>query len=429
MASNTSLSTTRTTHSRHRRSHKSTGKFLVFLHSFNFLFSLLSISIFTAIIPVWNANFFHSTGMLRGDWPDALPILPLLITLGLSAYFLAKFMLAIRSSTRPVDYLKSRHTPDMMPHVSGLVFYLTLASLILLLTSLILAAISGLYRFWRPAVIASSVALSSGNPSSSVTLSTLSLRYIVRSISGTPSTDPSVTPPPGNPSAHNTAPIFHSCTLANVFTRRCNPTLYLLGDLQIVAVSSAGLVWLLNFVILILHVRERQHEKRRQQRSLRAKARSKLDLMEDELSRSEKGVSSKRKKIHHERKEGHLKSSSDTSLPATSNSGLTRPSRAYTVPHTASKDQQGLVRPKNHYYDPNITPSRLRGTQEPANACANDIHYVSPLFNKVLPINTKEKKIAEFRKPGQNAYSQAVEEARRKMKPTETMRDWLASRN
>lgn len=431
MGSSTSShsSASRSSHGHHRRHHKSAGKVLLFLHSFNLVFSLLSIGIFTAIIPIWNANFIHTSGLLRGDWPDGLPILPLSITLLTSAYYLVRLIHARRTSTKPDDYFKTRHTSHETPIATKKSFFLIVTTLILLLTFLILAAISGVYRFWRPAVITSSVELSSGTASTSTTLSTLSLRHIFRSISDTTPTSPGLTPPKANPSAQNSKPTFHSCTLANIFTRRCNPTLYLLGDLQITAISSAALVWLLNLIIFVLQIRDRQYQKRRQQRSLRAKARSKLDLIEDEMSRAEKGTSPAPKKIHHERRKRHGKSSSDSSLPSTKESLVTRPARALTQPNIKIETDQNLIRPKQHYYNPNISPSRSKGTREPVNFSDTTINHAEQASMKPATTQMRQISTTTPQERGRSAYSKAVEETRRKVKPAETMRDWLAGRS
>ncbi|KAK5093790.1 hypothetical protein LTR24_003985 [Lithohypha guttulata] len=120
-----------------------------------------------------------------------------------------------------------------------------------------------------------------------------------------------------------------------MFTRRCNPTLYLIGDLQIAAIATGSLVWLINLALVVLQAREYQYQKRKHQRSLRAKAKAKAGSIEDEISKAEKGEISSRKKIHHERKKAHSKSSLKSSLASqptanTSVPSLTRPKRART---------------------------------------------------------------------------------------------------
>lgn len=421
-------SATRTSHAHYRRQHKSTDKFLLFLHSSALLLAFFSIGLFTAIIPIWNANFFHSSGLLRGDWPDGLPILPLSIAFLTSAYYLFRLIQARWSANKAGDYLKSRHSARTSHDVSKKPLFLTSITLVLLLTCLILSATSGLFRVWRPAIITSSVQLSSGTATSSVTLSNISLRHVIHSISDNNPTGPGLTPPKSNPTAQNSKASFHFCTLANIFTRKCNPTLFLLGDLQITAISTASLVWLLNFIILVLQIRDHQYQKRKFQRSLRSKARSKLDLIEDEISRAEKGVSSAPKKIHHEKQRGHVKSSS---VPLASSAGapqVTRPVRAHTLSDVREEVEGGIIRPKQHYYNPNITPSRLRSTHEYGNTSATTLCNIEPLVPKGASAHAQQNSRRMGQQDYGTAYSRAVDEARRKVKPAETMRDWLASR-
>lgn len=413
------------THS--HRQHKSAVKLLLVLHSFNLLLALSSISLLSAIVPVWDANFFHGSGLVRGDWPDALLILPLALTLLTSACYLFRLFRDRRTASRAGDYLRSRHSSHTGSKISKKPLFLTLTILILLLAFIALSATSGLYRFWRPAVITSSIELSSGAPSSSLTLSSLSLRHVSRSISDNNPTSPGLTPPKSNPSAQNSKLNFHSCTLANVFTRGCNPTLFLLGDLQITAISTSSLAWLLNLIILVLQIREHQQQKRRLQRSLRAKARSKLDLIEDEMSRAEKGGSSSSKKIHHEKRRGHSKSPSAPLPPSTQMAHVTRPVRAHTLSNVKEEVDDGSIRPKQHYYDPNITPSRLRCPPEPGKHSSSTVYNVKPLFVDSHVKHPKQDANSVVQNPGHTAYSKAVDEARQRVKPGETMREWLAT--
>lgn len=431
MSSKTSShsSSNRSSHARHRRYRTVPDKVWVFLHSFNLTLSVVSIAIFITIIPLWNANFFHSTGILRGDWPDGLIILPLSITVVASSNYLIILARSKRALSKPGDYLKSRQRAQVTSKASTTSLYITLATLILLLAFLILAGVSGLYRFWRPAVITSSIQLSSGTASSSVTLSTLSLRHVVRSTNSTP-TNPTLTPPSDLPATQDSKTTFHSCTLANVFTRRCNPTLYLLGDLQIAALSTASLVWLLNLLILALQARDYQYQKRKHQRSLRSKARSKLDLIEDEMSRAEKGLPSTRKKVHYDRQRLHAKPSSTPSLAHTPVPAprVTRPARAHTTANAVGEAQRTVPRPKQHYYDPNITPSRSRSTSDPLNSSNTTISNLTLLSGNNTPANSRDVSTTTQQRKEPIAYSRAVDEARRKVKPAETMRDWLAGR-
>ena len=63
-----------------KRKHRSVRQALLWLHSFNALLAFTALALFAIVIPLWNANFFHKTGMVKGDCPDALPILTLFIT-------------------------------------------------------------------------------------------------------------------------------------------------------------------------------------------------------------------------------------------------------------------------------------------------------------------------------------------------------------
>ncbi|KAJ9657426.1 hypothetical protein H2198_004301 [Neophaeococcomyces mojaviensis] len=394
-------------------------------------------------IPIWNSNFFHSSGLLQGDWPDCLPLIPLLVTFIISLCFLVKLVLkrSKNGNTSSEDYLKSRSRRSAPITTSKLHVYLSLTTLILLLAFLILAGISGVYRSWRPAVITSSAFVHPGN-SSKPTLSTLSFRHILnpvrRSISDSNPLAPTLTPPTTTPqpSSSNTSnQSVRACTLANVFTRRCNPTLYLIGDLQIAAVATGSLVWLLNLVLFTLQLREHQYQKRKLQRSLRAKAKAKLDIIieEDELSRSEKGVSTK--KIHHTRRtKSHAKSSSESSLTSTipSTNGpqhLTRPTRAATttlprpnMSGTGTGNTAPLVRPKQHHYNPTISPSRRQAEAD------TDKKSSSSTLDEYTQLYSNNHQPAFTTAPLQTPYAKAVEEARKKVKPAETMRDWMAGR-
>lgn len=402
-----------------RRHHKSAARFLHFIHSLNLILALASISLFTVVVPVWNANFFHSTGLLRGDWPDALPLLPLSITFLTSAFYLLRLVHARWSAKKSGDYLKSRHTPHVHSTISKKPLFLTLITLTLLVTFLALSVASGLFRVWRPSIITSSIELSTGASPSSLNLATLSLRHVTNSVTNNNPMSPGFSPPTnGNPSAQNSKVTFQSCTLANAFTRRCNPTLFLLGDLQIAAISTSSVVWLLNLIILVLQIRDHRYQKRKLQRSLRAKAKSKLGVIEDEMGRAEKGVSSHPKKVHHERRQRHVKSPSAPSACSSEMPRVTRPVRARTLSNVKEDIDDGFVRPKQHYYDPNITPSRSRSTRDPGTESAMASFTVKPLFTGSVS-----------HREGSTAYSRAVEEARQKVKPAESMRDWLAGRN
>jgi hypothetical protein len=99
------------------------------------IFSLISILLFAAAIPQWNANFFHSKGPTRGDWTDGMSIGPLLFTVffGISSnvfFFFAKKAVPTKVSI------------------------LTLSLILLTLTpSLFLAGHGSLFLHWRPSAV------------------------------------------------------------------------------------------------------------------------------------------------------------------------------------------------------------------------------------------------------------------------------------
>lgn len=396
-----------------RRSKRtSLGRPFLILHSISAVLSLIATGIFIAIIPIWSSNFFFAKGALRGDWPDALPILPLLLVLGVSTHYLIqKLLLKHRSDGKVTDYLKTRCSASQAP--SPLRLYLLLTIEILLLTFLVLAGVTGMYRFWRPAVISSAVQMNAmGSTTSLVT--TISARDSITSSNPTNLLPPSGTPSTNQPDQHQKSAI-RSCSIANMFTRQCNPTLYMIGGLQIAAVVIGSLVWLLNLIILTLHLREYQYQKRKLQRSLRAKAKARLEALESDMSRAEKGdYSIEHKKIHHHKKERkHDKLRSDPNSKSGSQTTIksdlppvTRPHRAYTSPNSREvPPDYSVVRPKQYFYDPGISPSRVR------------------------PARSNSEGTISSNVGSQTPYSQAVQEARRSMRPAESMRDWLAGRN
>lgn len=48
----------------------------VVLRLFAALFALLGLSLFAAAIQPWNMTFVHAKSPIKGDWQDALPIIP-----------------------------------------------------------------------------------------------------------------------------------------------------------------------------------------------------------------------------------------------------------------------------------------------------------------------------------------------------------------
>lgn len=392
-----------------RSTRKSLDRPLLVLHIVSAQLSFISIGLFVSIIPIWSSNFFFAKGTLRGDWPDALPIVPLLLTVGVSIHYLVRNVLRKRQTIQQGgDYLKNRTTISAIPPKFRLCLLVTIE--MLLLTFLIVAGTTGLYRFWRPAMIASSGHMTSSGTATTL-ISTLSVRGSVTDANPT-----NLLPPSGKPSNRpdqQQKAAIHSCSIANILTKQCNPTLYLIGGLQIAAIAIGSFVWLLNLIILTLHLREYQYQKRRLQRSLRAKAKARLEALESDLSRAEKGDhSSSQKKIHHEKKERrHQRSHSGSDGPHTSTrndlSSVTRPHRAYTTPVSRgglSSLDTSVVRPKQYFYNPDISSSRTRPIER-----SNSASTVSSRTNP------------------QTVYGQAIQEARRTTKPAESMRDWLAT--
>lgn len=309
-----------------KRKHRSVRQALLWLHSFNALLAFTALALFAIVIPLWNANFFHKTGMVKGDWPDALPMLPLFITFITSNTFICRYVINQRRKAGQ-GYLKSRSKPAPNLFASRIKIYLTLTILALLVAFVILAGLSGLYRFWRPAVITSAVELAKGNVVAGTTVSTLSSR-------GTVDANPVNLLPPSSTSGTNTKITSETCSLVNVFTRKCNPTLYMIGDLQLAAISISALVWVINLILIVFQAREHQYLKRKLSRSLRAKARAKLDLLEEDVETKEKDFI---------RVEHSFQVASEERHPAVQS--VTRPSPL-------------VVRPKMHYYKPEISRSR-----------------------------------------------------------------------
>ncbi|RMZ75787.1 hypothetical protein DV738_g5272, partial [Chaetothyriales sp. CBS 135597] len=104
------------------------------LYILTLLTSLVSLSLFAAAIPMWNANFFHAAGPVRGDWTDGLPLGPLGITI-LSMLAMLAYTLVKRKAPSP-----SRATAALYVII-----------LVLLAPSLVLAGLGSLFRFWQGA--------------------------------------------------------------------------------------------------------------------------------------------------------------------------------------------------------------------------------------------------------------------------------------
>ncbi|RMZ81710.1 hypothetical protein DV737_g2411, partial [Chaetothyriales sp. CBS 132003] len=162
------------------------------LYILTLLTSLLAISLFAAAIPEWNANFFHTSGPIRGDWTDGLPLGPLSLSV-LSTLAMLLYRLIKKKFPSPT-------------RVSAALYAIIL---IFLTPSLVLSGVGSIFRFWQPPAVASQ----SG---------------VVR------------------------------CNLTNIFTRQCQPVLYHVGALQIAGLVFGSMTWVLIFVTLLLHLKQRE---------------------------------------------------------------------------------------------------------------------------------------------------------------------------
>ncbi|RMZ88026.1 hypothetical protein DV736_g4744, partial [Chaetothyriales sp. CBS 134916] len=108
------------------------------LYILTLLASLIAVSLFAAIIPEWNANFFHTAGPIRGDWTDGLPLGPLGLAL-ISTLAMLLYTVIKRKSPSP-----TRATVALYAFI-----------LIFLAPSLVLSGVGSLFRFWQPPAVAS----------------------------------------------------------------------------------------------------------------------------------------------------------------------------------------------------------------------------------------------------------------------------------
>jgi uncharacterized membrane protein YagU involved in acid resistance len=180
--------------------HRLRRRFFLGLHLVGLVTALLSIALFAAAIPRWNANFFHSRGPNRGDWTDGMPLAPLTVA------FIFHVVVVAQSSLR-----KSRYAEDLTHGYTfsrcSVITHMVLPILVLasLFPALILAAYGSLFRFWQPAV----------HTQSGILL----------------------------------------CNMLNVFTRECAPALYHIGALQIGGIVFGIAVWTIHFVLLLVGLR------------------------------------------------------------------------------------------------------------------------------------------------------------------------------
>jgi hypothetical protein len=180
------------------------------IHTIGAVASLISLALFAAAIPRWNANFFHNKGPNKGDWTDGMPIGPLLVALIYHASVLTHTVgripqrKATPTTQAPIPLTLSRRS---------LVIHNILPTMILLslAPSLFLAGYGGLFRFWRPAVRTQSGLL--------------------------------------------------TCNMLNLFAKDCQPILYTVGRLQIAGIVFGCLVWMVHFVLLLVALRDLRRQR------------------------------------------------------------------------------------------------------------------------------------------------------------------------
>lgn len=190
--------------------------FVTGLHIASLLASFIAITLFSAAIPQWNANFFHTSGPNPGDWTDGMALGPL----GLA--FLYHTAVLVRQRTQRVwRDQRDKHTTSTRPHSyhrgpslsrPSLFIHTAIPALVLLslLPSLLLAGYGSLFRFWKPAVRTQSGIL--------------------------------------------------VCSMLNVFARECQPTLYVVGSLQMAGIAFGTVVWTCHFALLLVALRNiRRH--------------------------------------------------------------------------------------------------------------------------------------------------------------------------
>lgn len=207
------------------------------LHATSLTASLIALSLFAAAIPQWNLNFFHSTGPSRGDWTDGMPLGPLTVALLYHAVVLVHPYLPSLPS------LHKMKTQTLGPKRSQLVHAVVSTLLLLsLFPALFLAGYGSLFRFWRPAMRASSGVI--------------------------------------------------PCTMLNVFARECEPVLYHVGTLQIGGIIFGSFVWTSHFALLLVALRNLRRHKLIKQ--IQSEKLSQFSSRSESMSRSESRHSSRR---------------------------------------------------------------------------------------------------------------------------------------
>lgn len=183
--------------------HRLRAKANIALHIVSLIASLISISLFSAAIPRWNANLFHNSGPSRGDWTDGISLGPLCFAFSYHAIVL--LLSVIRKQRQHIPSTLSGSRRSVIVHTTTSALVMTS-----LLPCLFIAGYGSLFRFWQPAM---------------------------RTQSG-----------------------LVVCNLLNVFARECEPVLYAVGSLQIAGIVFGALLWVLHLTLVLLSLRDlRRH--------------------------------------------------------------------------------------------------------------------------------------------------------------------------
>ncbi|RVX66239.1 hypothetical protein B0A52_10166 [Exophiala mesophila] len=184
--------------------HRLRAKANITLHIVSLITSLTSISLFSAAIPRWNANFFHNSGPNRGDWTDGISLGPLCFAFAYHTIVLIYGL--IRRQRRATGSSFSPSRRSLTIHTATSVLVMTS-----LAPCLFIAGYGSLFRFWQPAM---------------------------RTQSGVV-----------------------VCNLLNVFARGCEPVLYIVGSLQIAGIVFGALLWTLHLTLVLLSLRDLRRHK------------------------------------------------------------------------------------------------------------------------------------------------------------------------
>lgn len=196
------------------------------VHSINTILSIISLSLFIATIPIWNANFQHIRSVVSGDYTDGLVLAPLFLGLfGSLSVLVIEFLPSIPFFTKFT-------TKSRLNRKRSLQNLLAFTVVMTLPPTLILSATNSLALLWEPTT------KSHAGPGKSL----------------------------------------FECNLSNILTQPCQPLLYTIGGLQIGGIVTGALVWFLWVVLFVLGIREcvrarkekkERRQKRREERELR----------------------------------------------------------------------------------------------------------------------------------------------------------------